>query len=75
MHAALYVACSNVSSDLPRQDADDDAVDAYRSCTMNAGENRQLYATKRQALASTVLMLVNLIDGSSISPLIYMSGG
>jgi hypothetical protein len=62
---ACSVVCSNVCSDLPRQD--EDAVDAYRSCTGNADDGRQLYAAKRQALASTVLMLVNLIDGSSIS--------
>lgn len=71
MHAALYV----VGINLPRQDdgadgADDDDIVAYRFCTVDAGGRRQLYA-ERQALASTVLMLVNLIDGSSISPLIY----
>lgn len=70
---ACSVVCSNVCSDLPRQD--DDAVVVYRSRTVNAEDGRQLYAAKRQALASTVLMLVNLIGGSSISPLIYMSGG
>lgn len=69
------VVCSNVCSDLPRQDDDDDVVVAYRWCTVNASGKMQLYAAKCQALASTVLMLVNLIDGSSISPLIYMSGG
>lgn len=74
MHAALYV----VGINLPRQDdgADgdddnDDDIVAYRFCTVDAGGRRQLYAAERQALASTVLMLVNLIDGSSISPLIY----
>lgn len=60
-------ACSVVCSDLPRQD---DNVVAYRSCTVNAGSRRQLCAVECQALARTVLMLLNLIGGSSISPLI-----